>query len=95
MQLNVQLDYSRKLLKLTLKFALKCSYVFRFNKPSSGSLLLVFAKAIIIKIYILTTQPSEHNYDTPSPADLLSKPQNVSTKDLLQDEQLYNTKVTL
>jgi len=35
---------------ITLKFTLKCSYMFRFNKPSSGSLLLCFAKVIIIKI---------------------------------------------
>jgi len=30
-QLNAQLDYSRKMLNLTLKFTLKCSYMFRFN----------------------------------------------------------------
>jgi len=49
-QLNAQLDCSRKMLKLTLKFTLKFSYMFRFNKPSSGSLLLCFAKVIFIKI---------------------------------------------
>jgi hypothetical protein len=49
-RLNAQLDCSRKLLKLTLKFALKCSFMFRFNKPTSGSLLLCFAKVIIVKI---------------------------------------------
>ena len=49
-QLNVQLDCSRKLLKLILKFALKCSYMFRLNKPTSGSLLLCLAKIIVIKI---------------------------------------------
>jgi len=49
-QLNAQVDCSREMLKLTLKFTLKCSYMFRFNKPSSGSLLLCFAKVIIIKI---------------------------------------------
>ena len=38
------------MLKLTLKFMLKCSYMFRFNKQSSGSLLLCFAKVTIIKI---------------------------------------------
>ena len=47
-QLNTQLDCSR-MLKRTLKFTLKCSYMFRFNKPSSGSLLLCFDKVIIIK----------------------------------------------
>ena len=49
-QLNAQLDCSRKMLKLTLKFILKFSYMFRFNKSSSGSLLLCFVKDIIIKI---------------------------------------------
>jgi len=49
-QLNTQLDCSRKMLKFTLKFILKCSYMFRFNKPSSGSLLMCFAKVITIKI---------------------------------------------
>ena len=49
-QLNVQLDCSRKLLKLILKFALKCSYMFRLNKPTSGSLLSFFAKIMIIKM---------------------------------------------
>jgi hypothetical protein len=38
------------MLKLTLKCTLKCSYMFRSNKPSSGSLLLCFVKVIIIKI---------------------------------------------
>jgi len=41
-----------EMLKYTLKFTLKCSYMFRFNKPSSGGLLLCFAKVIIIKIHI-------------------------------------------
>jgi hypothetical protein len=49
-QLNAQPDCSRKMLKLALKFTLKCCYMFRLNKPSSGSLLLCFAKVIIIKI---------------------------------------------
>ena len=38
------------MLKLTLKFTLKCSYMFLFNKLSSASLLSCFAKFIIIKI---------------------------------------------
>jgi len=38
-----------EMLKLTLKFTSKCSYMFRFNKPPSGSLLSCFAKVIIIK----------------------------------------------
>ena len=38
------------MLKLTLKFTLKCSHMFRCNKPSPGGLLLCFAKVIIIKI---------------------------------------------
>ena len=41
-QLNTQLDCSRKILKLTSNFTLKWSYMFWFNKPSSGSLLLCF-----------------------------------------------------
>ena len=41
------------MLKLALKSILKCYYMFRFNKPSSGSLLLCFAKVIIIKIFSL------------------------------------------
>ena len=49
-QLNAQLDCYRQMLELTLKFTFKCSYMFRFNKPSSGSLLLCFVKVIIIKI---------------------------------------------
>jgi len=49
-QLNAQLECSRKMLKLTLKFTLKRSYMFRLQKPLSGSLLLCFAKVIIIKI---------------------------------------------
>jgi len=49
-QLNALLECSRKMLKLTLKSTLKCSYMFRFNKPSSGSSLLCFAKVIVIKI---------------------------------------------
>jgi len=49
-QLNAQVDCSRKILKLTLRFILKCSYMFRFNKPSSGSLLLCLAEVTIIKI---------------------------------------------
>jgi len=49
-QLNAKLNCSRRLLKLTLKFTLKCPYMFRFNKPSSGSLLLCFAEVLIIKI---------------------------------------------
>jgi len=35
---NAQLDYSKRMLKFTLIFALKCSYVFRFKQLSSGSL---------------------------------------------------------
>ena len=35
-QLNAQLDCSRKMLKLTLKFTLKCSYMFRFNNHFQG-----------------------------------------------------------
>ena len=50
-QLSAQLDCSRKVLKLILKFTLKCSYVFRFNNHHQGSLLLCLAKVIIIKIY--------------------------------------------
>jgi len=38
------------MLKLAWKFTLKCSYMFRCNKPSSWSLLSCFAKVIIIKI---------------------------------------------
>jgi len=41
-----------EVLKLTLKFTIKCSYMFRFNIPSSGSLLLYFAKVKIIKIFV-------------------------------------------
>jgi len=37
------------MLKLTLKFASKCSYMFRLNKKSSGSLLLCFPEVIIPK----------------------------------------------
>jgi len=36
-QLNVQLDCSKKMLKLTLKFTLKCSYMFRFNNHHQGA----------------------------------------------------------
>jgi len=36
-QLNAQLDCSRKMLKLTLKFTLKCSYMFRFNNHHQGA----------------------------------------------------------
>jgi len=32
-----------------LKLTLKCSYMFQFNKPPSGSLLSCFGKVIIIK----------------------------------------------
>jgi len=39
-----------EVLKLTLKFTLKCPFMFQFNKPSSGSLLSCFAKVVIIKI---------------------------------------------
>ena len=48
MQLIAQLDCFRKMLKLTLNFTSKCSYMFQFNKPSSGKLLFCFAKVIII-----------------------------------------------
>jgi len=47
-QLNAQLDYSR--LKLTLKFYIKMLLHVLGNKPSSGSLLLCFAKVLVIKI---------------------------------------------
>ena len=36
-QLNAQLDCSRKLLILTIKFTLKCSYMFRFNSHHQGA----------------------------------------------------------
>ena len=35
-QLNAQLDCSRKLLRLALKFTLKCSSMFRFNNHPQG-----------------------------------------------------------
>jgi len=47
---TAKLECSRKMLKLTLKFTLKCSYMFPFNKPTSGSLLMCLAKGIIIKM---------------------------------------------
>ena len=39
-----------EVLKLTIKFTLKCPYMFLFNKPSSGTLLSCFVEVIIIKI---------------------------------------------
>jgi len=36
-QQNAQLDCSRKMLKLSLKVTLKCSYMFRFNNHHHGS----------------------------------------------------------
>jgi len=39
-----------EMLKLTLQLTPKCSYMFQFNKPLSGSLILCFVKDIIIKI---------------------------------------------
>ena len=36
-QLNAQLECSRKMLKLTLKFALKCSYMFRLHNHHQGA----------------------------------------------------------
>ena len=36
-QLIAQLDCSRKMLKRTLKFTLKCSYMFRFNNRHQGA----------------------------------------------------------
>jgi len=36
-QLNAQLDCPRKLLNLTFKFTLKCSYMFRLNNHHQGA----------------------------------------------------------
>jgi len=36
-RLNAQLDCWRKMLKLTLKFTLKCSYMFWFNNHHQGA----------------------------------------------------------
>jgi len=50
------------MLKLTLKFTLKYSYMFRFNKPSSGSSLPFFAE--VISILIIMTL-AKHNIKSP------------------------------
>ena len=36
-QLNTQIEFSRKMLKLTLKFTLKFSYMFRLHNHHQGA----------------------------------------------------------
>ena len=64
-ELNAQQDCYRKM----LKFTLKCSYTFQFNKPSSVSLLLCFPKFIIIKLVSY-----KRRYESVRVASFLSSP---------------------
>jgi len=45
----MQLNFSRKLLKLTLKFTLKCPYMFRFNTHPQGPYCCALLKLELLK----------------------------------------------
>jgi hypothetical protein len=41
---EAQLDYPKRMLKFTLKFATKCSYMFRFNNHDQGATVRALLK---------------------------------------------------
>ena len=41
---DAQLDFSTRMLNFTLKFTLKCSYVFQFNSHHQGAIIRTFLK---------------------------------------------------